>query len=295
MRKLTLLLATLLVATSTYAQSNTKARADQIVVSTNGMRYMTSKNLQTDLAAADYYLYLLNKYAVSPVQFSNEVATAISGQMSDFMSTLPDLLASTTPASFPTGGTLVVGNLVSSGIATAGSLRVTGALSVGGSPVYGNVDTTVATVAVPTNTSTSCITPLWLFPITTADTYLTTGSVVVTNGMLRTVLPGLYNISFSAAVAVPGGTSGWNAFIEVAQAGGTTRSNSCRGLYTPGGMTGFVGNATALLSTGASIRAFATFSGTPASAVGGGVLLVSRTDIHTAAGAVYTGAVPGGW
>ena len=301
MRNLFLSIAAALAVVTVSAQTTaiTRARADQIVVDTNGMSTVVYKNLQLDLRQIDTNLFLLRQLALSPTALSNLVVTATANAAYDLMFSFPALIdPAQVPALIPTGATLRVANLyVPGGAITSETLHVTGAVVVGNLPqTSGTLDSTVAFVLCSSNMATACATPTWLFRIVATNSFVTP-DVVVAGGHLLVASAGIYSTSFSASLNLSATTTSlWAAWIETTLSTGLVLSNACTPVLG-GSSTGFVGNCTYPLAPGSTIRALASFSTPNASTtvIGGGVLSVSKTAIKDAAGATVTSLPLGGW
>lgn len=285
-----ILFVVLSMCMQSYAQTFfTKARADQITVATNGMQYLKFRNLQTDLSLIDSNLTTVRTLTLTPTAISNTISSATAASVQDMIDSIPELTDPSVTALMPTGAVLNVQGLAVSGTATAAVLSVTDNFFVSG----GAVERTVASVYVPTNTTTALSGTSWPLISASASAYLTTG--YTTNGSLLTVgTSGLYRASFSASHMTSTVATAWIVFTSTS---GVPVSNSCPQMtMTRSGVTnsGYSGSFSYPLSAGGTISAFCTYPST-GSVVGGGVLVVTRTPVQDAAGGVITGSLPGGW
>ncbi len=298
MRKiLPVVLATLLASISFAQAPFTKIRADQVKVTSNGMAYAVYPSLQLDLQALDTNLFQLGLIAISPTELTNLVNTLVNNSVYDLLSSYTNLTdPAVVPAIFPTGSVLNVHGLLASNVVAA-SVTSTNPIVVGGSKVYGAVDSTAACVTVPTNTVTSFPTNFWRFPVSPAQSFQT-AACIASNGVLLIQTAGVYTVSFSGKVFPPEGTSNWVPRVETSLACGLVMTNPC--LVFPDADTNLSLFATFSypLSAGDTITPVASFDpvlvdGT--NVVSGGVLFASVSILVDTNGAPVTSIPDGRW
>ena len=300
MRKFLISLAVLLTSFTASAQiTPTYVRADQVRVTTNGLHYARYNSLQTDIVALDSNVFLLNGVVLTPQALSNLVAAATANSVYDLMESFPALVdPSTAPALVPPTTTLNVGSLSVSGALTT-SVLVADSLVVGGTPVYGTVDSTVADVVNATNVIVVCSTNQWAFPIAPSNAFQTV-DCIATNGRLQVLSDGLYSVSYNATIYA-GGTSNWGMWLQTTTISGSIFSNACTILPVTSGApatTVFLANFSYPLSAGGTVRAIATFlpaSTNSVSIVGGGVMAISKTVLKDSTGGIISNLPKGGW
>ncbi len=273
----------------------TRARADQIAVDTNGMFILTYRNLQTDLSVIDSTVRALRDITLSPTAISNLVTTATANSLYDLILSVPDL-AAVTPV-FPPGSALTVHSLDVAGSATVHNLHVTGTITVGSDRVLGTVESMAASLFRPTNTLVVASGNVLPFRTDVGTLYYSPDCSPIGTGF-RVMSTGLYQVSLSALVDAPVGTSDWSAWVCFTPVSGGSSSNSCAAVEivdAPATYKAFNGTFTYPMSSGSVISARCHFVGPDGVTRSGAALSITRTAIKDATGATITDPLLGGW
>ncbi len=283
--------AALLVGNANAQTYFTKAKADQITVATNGFTYLKFRNLQNDLDVIDNNLEIISSLLLTPSAVSNYVLSAASASVQDFIDSVPALTDSSVVPLMPSGATLLVSNLVVSGVVTAGTISVAQDFLVGG----GSIEATAASAYSGTNSFTAPSNFNWYAVNSNALLY-STAYGVATNGRVNILATGNYRASFSASHWATGSIP--TAWVVFNHASGLSISNACSVVEKAFGTATnrvILGELSQPCSSGGVINAFVSYPGFTTPIRGGGVLLVTRTPVQDASGNVVTGSLPGGW